>query len=309
MFKRRGQHIPAEDKGPAEELQGFHRHSPDPLLGKVINGRYNLLERIGMSDMSSVYLAMDAKTNGHVAVKIARDLLIEKMNESVRKEWRALSVLRHENIVKGIECGEFEGSAFIVTEHMDGETLADALKGGRIAPAHAAKIIIQLLDALEAVHGAGMVHGDVKPANIFLAKQPDGREIAKLFDFGIVRFAGEMRENDGTFAGTFDYMAPELISGNCDHRIDIYAAGATMYEVFTGKRPFGENEWWETARMKAEGFCPRSPSTVCPGMPERLERIIMRALENEPEMRYQSIGEMRQELSALAQGPLDNSLS
>jgi len=267
-------------------------------------GRYRLERRLGEGGMASVYLARDEELDRPVAIKLLADNLAgdEAFRERFLREARIAAGLAHANVVAVFDAGEEDGRPYIVMEYVDGETLADSLAraGGRLAPGRAVDLALQACAGLEHAHAAGLVHRDVKPHNLLL--RTDG--VLKVADFGIVRAAEATRMTEiGTVLGTAAYLAPEAAKGeDATAAADIYALGAVLYELLTGRPPraFGS---------LAELALPRAPEPIrpvrelAPAVPERIEAAVMRALEHEPERRPASVAELASMLTVASPDP------
>jgi serine/threonine-protein kinase len=262
----------------------------------LLAGRFRLEERLGAGGMGEVYAAFDEREGRRVAIKrLAADADLEAIARFVR-EAQATAAAAHANVVEAHELVTREdGPPFIVLERLEGETLEAALERGPLAPAEAARVVVQLLAALEAVHRAGIVHRDVKPANVLLC---EGGTRVKLIDFGVAKLLGERGlTRTGTLVGTPLYMAPEQLRDEpVDARTDVYAAGATLYEALTGRPPFVE----DGARlMKAVLVGELTPiRDLRPSIDPALARVVHQALAKSRELRFESAAAMRVALDA-----------
>jgi len=217
------------------------------LVGRVV-GEYRVAALIGTGGMSEVYEAVHPLMARPVALKVLRPHL-RKNFEAARRfvdEARAVSRIRHRGVIDIFSCGTLEGGRpYLVMEHLSGHTLAHELKlRGRLLPFEAVGLTLELLDALEATHRAGLVHRDVKPANVFLAHDGRGRRHVKLLDFGIAKPVAPGHEisaqtQAGHVIGTPEYMAPEQARGEpVSAQTDLYALGCVLFELLTGHPPF-----------------------------------------------------------------------
>ena len=279
------------------------------MAGKTVS-HYRVIEEIGAGGMGVVYLARDETLNRQVALKVLPpgSLGDEIARRRLRKEALALAKLSHPNIETIYELGSHEGIDFLVTEFVAGTTLADRIASGPLPESELLEIAIQIASGLEEAASNGLVHLDLKPRNMMLT--PKGQ--VKLLDFGLARI---VKPNEGDRAhslttvavpaGTPPYMAPEqLLGGPLDVRTDIYAVGASLYELATGRAPFRANTLPEL--IAAVLHTPADPPTrICPGLSPGLERAILKCLEKAPERRYQTVGELLADLQALeaAQSP------
>lgn len=270
--------------------------------GKVLS-HYRLLEQIGAGGMGVVYLALDETLHRQVAVKVLPpgSLADENARKRLRKEAVALARLSHPNIETIYEFGSQDGIDFLVTEYVTGITLTDRIAKGPLAESELLDIAIQIGSALEEASSQGLVHLDIKPRNIMLT--PKGQ--AKLLDFGLARIvrANEAdRIHSSTTlaapAGTPPYMAPEQLLGRAlDVRTDIYAVGASLYELATGRVPFRAKTSPELiASILQIPAVP--PSSVGPKLSPGLENVILKCLEKDPDRRYQTVAELLADLTS-----------
>jgi hypothetical protein len=278
--------------------------SGDPLVGTVLDGRYELKERIGSGAVGVVYRAAQVRVNARdVAIKLltatsTNDNLVVKRFEA---ESRIIGQLRHPNTLKLIDYGRAEnGRLYIVTEFLIGEPLDAVLKRGTLSPVATLSILRQVVDSLAEAHGLGIIHRDLKPANIFLEHVGD-QKIAKVLDFGLAKdFRYKGLTTQMTICGTAEYIAPEVIkSAPADARSDYYSLGAIAYECLAG-RPVvvAPNPTLRLAKAVFEEPDPLikvAPQPITP----RLSAFVMRLLAKEPTDRPQSIGELRADIDRL----------
>jgi len=251
--------------------------------------------------MAEVYLGHDEMLARPVAIKVLFPELAadESFVERFRREARAAAGLNHHNIVSIYDFGEDEGTWFIVMEYVEGRTLRDVIRtGGPMEPAEAIQVGAEVAAALAAAHAEGIVHRDVKPANVLIS----GGTAVKVTDFGIAR-AGNAREGltmPGTVLGTATYLSPEQAQGGAvDHRSDLYSLGMVVYEMLTGKPPFsGGNAIAVATSQMTE--TPPPPSTVNPRIPRSLDAAVMRAMSRDPQDRQPTADDLRSELLASA---------
>jgi serine/threonine protein kinase len=269
---------------------------------RVLAGRYRLRRLIAKGGMAEVWDAVDDILGRPVAVKILHPHLAadESFRERFRREAIAAARLAHPNVVATFDTGTDEGTTFIIMELVEGSTLRQILnESGPMAPARVVHVGAQVADALHYAHRAGVVHRDVKPANILIC--PDGR--VKVADFGIAK-AVEESEPDrpspsealtgtGSIIGTAQYLAPEQVDGRAvDGRTDVYALGVVLYEMVCGRPPFtGETDM--AVALKHITTNPPAPGVVRAGVPRALEELVLRAMAKAPEHRYQSADELR----------------
>ena len=273
------------------------------LIGQSL-GRYHILEQLGEGGMAVVYKAFDTRVETDVAVKVIRT---EKFTPEVlaralkrfEREAKALARLTHPNIVKVMDYGEYENRPYLVMPYLPGGNLKQLLKErGRLNWQEAARTLIPVARALEYAHSQGVIHRDVKPSNILITQSGE----YMLTDFGVAKVIEEEATVDltGTAAavGTPEYMAPEQIGKNIDHRVDIYALGIVYYEMLTGRRPYEADTPLAVLVKQASEPLPR-PRQYAPELPERAEQILIKALAKKPGERYQGMGELAAALEGL----------
>jgi len=272
---------------------------------ELLGGKYAVFRKLGEGGFGTVHLVRDRNDLGRtLAAKTVNPCsdYSDIANIFIAREAAALQRVRHQNIIEfvdhGIDKRLLKGGHYLVTEYFEGDLLSDILeREGRLTWEKTKTLVLALCDALQAVHEAGMAHCDVKPSNIFIANQQ-----LKLFDFGFVKFATEIHPERPAYAvGTPTYMAPEQASGNdFDHRIDIYAVGILMYRALCGFEPIRGQSEIETLKMQRD-VQPLEPSMACPvaHIPQPVESIIMRALEKDPEARFQSAAELKKAVSSV----------
>ena len=274
-------------------------------------GRYQIQNLLGSGGMGEVYKAVDPTLGRSVALKVLRPELSgdpERMGRFLH-EARAASALNHPNILTIHEVGDHAGSRFLVSEFVAGETVRERLERGPLTLREILDISIQTASALSAAHAASIVHRDIKPDNLML--RPDG--YVKVLDFGVATFARSVgasadsvatvapavETGAGMIVGTIAYMPPEQARGlPVDGRSDCYSVGVVLYELVTGRAPFSAS----TATDLLVAILEREPApirTVARGLPQQLEWIVEKALEKDPNLRYQTIADMRVDLQRL----------
>jgi len=279
----------------------------DPFIGRtILEGQFEVLEKIGTGGMGSVYKASQPAMNRMVAIKILHPKLAGRkdLTSRFRREARAMSQLTHPNTVKVFAFGELEddGSLYIVMEHLEGRNLNQTLRReGPFAVERAATILVQVCGALQEAHDLGIVHRDLKPENIFLSKQGGIADFPKVLDFGLAKVT-ERQMNPGSIIltqegmvfGTPEFMSPEQAQGRTlDARSDIYSLAVILYELITGKLPFSARTPMEYIQKHVTDpiltLAERAPDRT---FPEGLEAVLVRALAKQPEDRYQSAAEL-----------------
>ncbi|MCP4680293.1 MAG: serine/threonine protein kinase [Deltaproteobacteria bacterium] len=276
--------------------------------GEILDGRYRLLERIGEGGMGAVYLGQHVVIGRQVAVKLLRVEFAgsEQIVKRFYREAHAAATIKHGNIIDIFDLGVSPwGEPYLVMEHLEGESLGDLLdRRGAIDFEAVCGVLEPTLQALEAAHQAGVVHRDLKPENIFLVHQEDEAPAIKLIDFGISKFAYEgdktRMTQTGSLLGTPDFMSPEQArgKGNVDHRADIWGIGVILYECLTLERPFMGSNYNELI-LNILTQKPKPPSEIDSDCPPEADAIVMRALEKDPDKRYQSAVEMLDALKEL----------
>ncbi len=268
---------------------------------RVLGGRYKIVRHLARGGMAEVYVAEDQLLNRIVALKVlfpelARD---DAFVERFRREARSAASLNHHNIVSVYDFGGDEDSWFIVMEYVEGRTLRDIIRDeGPMDPGRSAELASEVAAALAAAHAEGIVHRDVKPANVLIAA---GTGTVKVADFGIARAANVLQglTMPGTVLGTASYLSPEQAQGaEVDHRSDIYSLGMVLYEMLTGKAPFTGDSPVAIAYQQLKATAP-PPSTINPRVPRALDAVVMKAMSKDPAARQASAEEMRDELLAI----------
>jgi eukaryotic-like serine/threonine-protein kinase len=257
-------------------------------------GRYRVERELGHGGMATVYLAHDEELGRPVAVKLLPERLADDDSFRARflREARLAGRLSHPNVVRVYDAGEADGRPFIVMEYVPGTSLAES---GRLPAACVAELGVQACAGLQHAHEAGLVHRDVKPANLLV--RDDG--VLKIVDFGIARAAESTRHTEvGTLLGTAAYLAPEQIAGeDAAPASDIYSLGAVLYELLTGRPPYAFSSLAELASLQAEGLI-EPVRDAEPGVPRELEAAVMHALAREPRFRPGSAAELGHVLAA-----------
>jgi hypothetical protein len=296
--------------GRASSVWPSTSRSRNPIADRVLAGRYRLVEPIARGGMAEVWEAHDEVLARPVAVKILHPHLAEDPGfvERFRREAVAAARLNHPGIVATYDTGEDDGVAFIVMELVRGHTLRRALEESAPLPAATAvHIAAQVADALVRAHRVGMVHRDVKPANILLCDEPGGAVRVKVADFGIAKLQvdGADLTQTGAVVGTAKYLSPEQADGRSpDARSDVYALGVVLYEMLCGRPPFAADTELATALQHVQAE-PTAPRRLRAGIPRPLEQVVLRAMAKEPRKRFQSAADLRGALLAVDLGPDD----
>ncbi|HEY7356328.1 MAG TPA: serine/threonine-protein kinase [Ktedonobacterales bacterium] len=254
-------------------------------------GPYELLSLLGVGGMAEIYRAHDPRLDREVAIKVLPMDLARQPGflERFRREARVVARLDHPNIMPIYDFGEEGGVMYVVMPLIEGGTLRDRIvKRGTCTLREAASILYQVAQALHEAHQHGLVHRDVKPANILMAPG----ERAVLADFGIACALADQREKGLTQAGmgigTAEYMSPEQACGNpVDHRADVYALGVVLFQALTGRVPFAASDHFTTVYMQIHEP-PPAPRSINPNIPPAVEAVILKALAKDPNQRFQS---------------------
>ena len=269
-------------------------------------GGYQIHQAIGRGGMGVVYVATQLTLGRHVALKvIAPELAADPaFRERFRRESRVAASLEHPNVVTVYEAGEVGDILFIAMRLVSGRDLREIIHAeGALHPRRAAALTGQVARALDAAHSRGLVHRDVKPANV-LVEAGAGDEHAFLTDFGLTKHVTSHGGLTGTgqFVGTADYVAPEQIEGmRTDARADVYSLGCVLYEALTGEVPFPRDN--DMAKLYAHvQLAPTPPSALRPGIPPQLDAVVLRALAKQPDARQPSAGDLGRAATAVVEG-------
>jgi eukaryotic-like serine/threonine-protein kinase len=324
-----GAAVPAAGGGPATPPQGAGTTpgrvtavpargdaSPPPvthqnLVGKTLQGHYEIVKKIGEGGMSFVYLAKDVATRERYAIKVLSSSLSQDENAMARLRREAVLGMRleHPNICHIIRLGETEdGLVYVVMPFVDGEILADRTnRRGQLPLAEVVPLLKDMATGLHVAHELKIVHRDLKPENVMVCKRPDGTDYAVVMDFGLAkeRKAGAELQKltaTGIILGTPEFMSPEQLRGKpLDPRTDIYSLGLMTYEMLTGKLPFHGRTQQEMmiARLRNDPTPLRKMRPEL-NLPESIERVLAKAMQRNPDDRYQTTLEFSDAFDAAA---------
>jgi serine/threonine protein kinase/Tfp pilus assembly protein PilF len=298
----------------SDDVRSSFLHSSTPrvtLTSGTKLGDYEVKSLLGSGGMGEVYRARDSRLGRDVAIKVLPSSLSADSDRLRRfeQEARAAAALNHPNILAVHQMGTYEGAPYLVSELLEGETLREQIKRGRLSMRKAIDYGVQIARGLAAAHEKGIVHRDLKPENLFVTK--DGR--VKILDFGLAKLTQPQSSSEhsaptftegteaGVVMGTVGYMAPEQVRGQAaDHRADIFAFGAILYEMLAGKRPFQKPTSPETMSAILNED-PPGISQVTANIAPALQRVVHRCLEKNPEQRFQSASDLAFALDALSE--------
>ena len=276
----------------------------DNLIGKRLDGRYSIEGLVGVGGMANVYRGTDLKTGNRIAVKVLKEEFLdnEELVRRFKNESKAISILSHPNIVKVYDVSVTDKLQYIVMEYVDGITLKEYLKqrGGALTWKEVVHFATQVLSALQHAHSKGIIHRDVKPQNIMLLA--DGS--IKMMDFGIARFSRAQSQTVSDKAiGSVHYISPEQAKGErTDARTDIYSVGVMLYEMLSGRLPFDGDGAVSIAIMQISEK-PKPLAEIAPNTPAGLRQITEKAMEKDPDKRYQSAQEMLDAIEEFKRNP------
>ncbi len=278
----------------------------DPLVGSVIQGRYKVLHQIGEGGMGVVYVAEHVEIEKKVALKVLRDDFSKRPEvvERFRQEARSASKIGHAHIVDVTDFGQLDdGGVYFVMEYLQGQGLSDLIRKQSITLERAVPIVTQIARALQAAHKLGIVHRDMKPENVFLVRREEEEDFVKILDFGIAKISdrdneGKRLTKTGMIFGTPEYMSPEQAAGKAlDHRVDVYALGCIMFEMFTGKVPFdGDSFMAVLTQHMFEPVPPIEELNPETDIPESVRNVVYKAMAKEPDERYPDMAAIETDL-------------
>ncbi len=262
-------------------------------LGTTLEDRYELVAEVARGAMGDVFEAFDRVEGRKVAVKVLRAeyLADESMRRRFRREAAVLKAIDHPAIVRLLEVGvDSDGVVFLVTEYVEGATLAQRLSKGPLGVAEADALVGALCDGLKAVHDHGVLHGDLKPANVVWPERGGPR----LVDFGASKILGLDRLTaTGEISGTPAYMAPEVLTGKADvdHRIDVYGLGVVLYEALSARQPFHDTHVGRLMMKIDAGDC--LPVDAVADVPPSIAAVVGRAMQREKSDRWADMDELK----------------
>jgi serine/threonine-protein kinase len=278
----------------------------DDDLPRMLGGRYRLEATIGHGGMGVVYRGIDLTMQRPIAVKLIRSVDGNDIDDEIAgrflREAKHTARLQHEHIIDVFDLGRDASGMYFVMELLQGESLSAKLRrDGKLTPAKAVHIGVQICEALEVAHRGGIIHRDLKPANIMLVSRAGDDEFVKVLDFGVAKSVtgDEMTQltHTGMLVGTVDYMAPEQIMGKpVDGRTDVYSLGVMLYKMLCGKAPFRDGG--VPALIHAHlNTMPKPLIEMAEGIPNELDHVILRCLMKKPERRYDSMAELARALA------------
>ncbi|MBR2860786.1 MAG: Stk1 family PASTA domain-containing Ser/Thr kinase [Clostridia bacterium] len=274
------------------------------MVNEIIDGKYEIISKIGTGGTSIVYKARRLADDKIVAIKVIRDEL-DNINEHERRfrlEAAALAKMSHRNVRRILAVGQWDSSLYMVTEYIDGETLKDIIaEEGALNVKKAVDYALQIVAGIEHAHRRDIIHRDIKPQNIIVAK--DGT--VKIVDFGIARMTSQTTRTMAgkDVVGSVHYLSPEQARGTqIDARSDIYSFGILLYQMFTGRVPFDGSEPVSIA-MKHINQTPEPPISVNPSIPKGINDIILKCIQKRPDARYQTASLLREDLLLFVANP------
>ncbi|MEZ4462319.1 MAG: protein kinase [bacterium] len=279
----------------------------DPMLGRTLDERWVIQEKLGEGGMGAVYLAHQRSMSRSVAIKTLRKELVdsEEFVDRFLREVNVATSLNHPHIVTVYDYGQDDdGTLFLVMELLEGVPLTKWLQQGRVTPDEALRIAIQITSALEAAHATNIVHRDLKPDNVFMLTMPGGGIFAKVLDFGIAKVMDNESKmtKTGMIFGTPEYMSPEQCKGvGVDHRSDLYALGCILYEMLGGRTPFKADTPMALLMAHVGEPAPK-PSSFGTSIDPRIEDFVMSLLAKDPDDRPPTANAVRLALERLLAG-------
>lgn len=291
--------LPGSEKILVSYTETFQTPIQDLTRGTIFAERYEIIEELGKGGMGKVYRVEDNKIKEEIALKLIKpEISADKQTiDRFRNELKMTRMISHRNVCSMFDLGEEKGMSFITMEYVPGEDLKSMIRmSGQLSTGTAIKIAKQICDGLSEAHRLGIVHRDLKPSNVMIDKEGN----ARIMDFGIARsIRAKSITGEGIMIGTPEYMSPEQVEGEeVDQRSDIYSLGVILYEMATGRVPFGGDTPLSIA-VKHKTAVPLDPRRLNHQIPEDFSRVILRCMEKSREKRYQSAQELLSELNKL----------
>ncbi len=273
------------------------------MVNEIIDGKYEIISKIGSGGTSIVYKARRIADNREVAIKVIRDELenIRELERHFRLEAEALNKMSHRNVRRILGVGQWNDSLYMVTEYIDGKTLKEIISEGSVSIKTAVDYALQIAAGIEHAHRKNIIHRDIKPQNIIVSN--DGT--VKIVDFGIARMTSQTTRTMAgkDVVGSVHYLSPEQArGGHVDARSDIYSFGILLYEMFTGKVPFQGDEAVSIA-MKHINQIAEPPQSINTNITQGINDIIVKCIQKDPDARYQTASELREDLLLYVANP------
>jgi eukaryotic-like serine/threonine-protein kinase len=278
----------------------------DPYLDQIVAGRYRIIERLGEGGMGVVYVAEHVEIEKRVALKVLREDFSKRPEvvERFRQEARSASRIGHPHIVDVTDFGQLDdGNVFFAMELLSGWGLDDLVRGEPMPLIRAVPIVDQIARALQAAHDKGIVHRDLKPENVFVVERDGDEDFVKVLDFGIAKISdrdseGKRLTKTGMIFGTPEYMSPEQAAGKpLDHRVDVYALGCIMMEMFTGRVPYDGDSFMAVLTQHMFEPIPAIEELVPEtDVPESVRAVVYKAMAKDKRERYADMNELREDL-------------
>jgi len=273
------------------------------MVNEIIDGKYEIISKIGSGGTSIVYKAKRLADNRDVAIKVIRDELenIRELERHFRLEAEALNKMSHRNVRRILGIGQWNDSLYMVTEYIDGKTLKEIVSQGPVSLKSAVDYALQIAAGIEHAHRKNIIHRDIKPQNIIVST--DGT--VKIVDFGIARMSSQTTRTMAgkDVVGSVHYLSPEQARGlQVDTRSDIYSFGILLYEMFTGKVPFQGDEPVSIAMQHINQIA-EPPQSVNPDITQGINDIIVKCIQKNPDARYQTASELREDLLLYVANP------
>ena len=291
---------------PTGPRRGPGRSGSDALVGRLLDGRYRIGDRIARGGMASVHEATDIRLDRTVAVKVMHPGLGDDDDFAMRfvREARAAARLNHPHVVAVYDQGDDDGTVFLAMEYVPGHTLRDVIrKESPMTPLRALALLEPVVSALAAAHRAGLIHRDVKPENVLIADEAHGGGV-KVADFGLAKAVSADTQHTatgGVLIGTVSYLAPELVvDGRADARADVYAAGVVLYELLTGRKPHEGESPIQVAYRHVHEDVP-APSTLNPDVPPYVDALVARATSRDRTQRPADAGVLLHQIHRVSQ--------